>query len=46
MEYDNDRKRMRGPRAVSFLWLPLILITPLVNSVLLFPTDLRMWIIL
>lgn len=46
MEYDNDRKRMRGPRAVSFLWLPLILITPLVNSVVLFPTDVRMWIIL
>jgi LytS/YehU family sensor histidine kinase len=37
---------MRGPRAVSVFWLPLILITPLVNSVLLFPTDIRMWVIL
>lgn len=46
MEYDNDRKRMRGPRAVSLFWLPLILITPLVNSVTLFPADARMWIIL
>lgn len=46
MEYDNDRKRMRGPRVVSSLWLPLILISPLVNSVTLFPYDPRMWIVL
>ncbi|TDW96607.1 sensor histidine kinase [Dinghuibacter silviterrae] len=46
MEYDNDRKRMRGPRAVSLFWLPLLLIYPLVNSVTLFPRDARMWIIL
>jgi hypothetical protein len=46
MEYDNDRKRMRGPRAVSSFWLPLLLIYPLVNSITLFPADVRMWIIL
>ena len=46
MEFDNDRKRTRGPRAVSTFWLPLLLFSPLVNSVTVFPTDPRMWIIL
>jgi len=46
MEYDNDRPRKRPPRLEIFYWIILALLTPLTNSITLFPRDPRIWPVL
>lgn len=46
MEYDNDRPRKRPPKLEIFYWILLALLTPLTNSVTLFPRDPRIWPVL
>jgi two-component system, LytTR family, sensor kinase len=45
MEYDNDRIR-ELPRIELLYWIPMVLVNPLINSVTLFPSDARIWLVL
>jgi two-component system LytT family sensor kinase len=46
MEFDNDRKRRPASIFYGFTWMPVLLLYPLVNGLLLFPTSFWGWIIL
>jgi len=46
MEYDNDRLRKRADKIEVFYWVFLVLVNPLINSVSIFPGDIRIWPVL
>jgi sensor histidine kinase YesM len=46
MEYDNDRPRKRPPKLEIFYWVVMAILTPLTNSITLFPRDPRIWPVL
>lgn len=46
MEFDNDRKRRSASLLYGYTWIPILLIYPLVNGVILFPTSLWGWVCL
>jgi two-component system, LytTR family, sensor kinase len=46
MEYDNDRLRRHTPRMEIFYWVLLVLLSPLSNSITIFPRDPIIWPVL
>ena len=46
MEYDNDRIIKPIYRIEIFYWVLLILMSPIINSVTVFTTDWKMWLVL
>jgi sensor histidine kinase YesM len=46
MEYDNDRRRKRAPRAEIFYWILLLLAQPMTNSLTVFISAPSAWLLL
>ena len=46
MEYDNDKPRKQPPKMEKFYWIMLLLLSPLTNSLTIFPQKPGVWLIL
>jgi two-component system, LytTR family, sensor kinase len=46
MEYDNDKPRKQPPKMEKFYWIMLLLLSPLTNSLTVFPQKPAIWLVL